>query len=93
VRPVIQRHIDDVLTLASRTREHDRELVLTALERWGKPGLSFDDPREETELSEWHLRSILAELRQQRPPLVGRGQRAPVGGTGRPTWIYFLLSM
>jgi hypothetical protein len=92
LRAVIQRHIDDVLASASRTRRADRELVLTALRRWGAPGLSFADLLDETGLSAWHLRSVLAELTQQQPALVGRGQRAPVGGIGRRAWIYFLLS-
>jgi hypothetical protein len=91
LRAVIQRHIDDVLASASRTRGADRELVLDALRRWGAPGLSFADLLDETELSEWHLRSILAELMREQPALVGRVRRAPVGDMGRPAWVYFLL--
>ena len=67
--------------------------MLDALKRWGLPGLTLDDLRDETMLSEWTLHAVLSELRQQTPALVGREKRAPVGGIGAPAYIYFLLDL
>jgi lambda repressor-like predicted transcriptional regulator len=91
LRREIQSHIDDLLRLASRTRERDCARVLAALREWELTGLTFADLCDETQLSAWRLRSILAELMQESDAIIGRKLSAPIGGLGRPTHIYFLL--
>jgi predicted transcriptional regulator len=56
----IDELINRVTDFAHRTRHVDQERVLTALQEWG--ALTMKELIEETRLSSWDLRQVLADL-------------------------------
>jgi hypothetical protein len=88
--PHFATHLDQfcerVMTDAQRTREGDRARVLSALREWSE-GLAMDEILEDTSLSHWDARTILADL-------IKRGlvrQRLADPDLGRASRIIYFL--
>ena len=76
-----------VLVHAHRTRESDCDRVIAALREWG--ALNIRELIEETELSHWDARQVLADLIEQGKVLETRPQIPKVPPAGRP-YVYTL---
>jgi predicted transcriptional regulator len=67
--------IERIVSHSQRTRQSDREIVISVLRDWG--ALTIRELMEETKLSHWDLRQVLADLIKQgkvietRPPING----------------------
>lgn len=90
IRNEIQDVINDLVCLAERTREGDRQSVIDSLKNWQDVGSTQNDLVEETGLTLRAVRSILDELQSADPPLVIVVGERQDSDRGRPAKVYDL---
>lgn len=59
--PYLEQAVERIASQAERTRASDRQKVLTVLKEWSE-GVYLNDIVDDTNLSQWDVRQILADL-------------------------------